>query len=117
MKRPTNQPKLHSWAVYHTAAKQNFVGVVYDQPDEASAIKAAIELYKVPPNEQRRLLGDFLGYAMTYPRDFTTMIACVPDLAAHLGRWFEKLHGRPYSRFGKIVATESQLRETWRATA
>jgi hypothetical protein len=51
-KRPTtNQQQTHLWAVYHiedTPAK--FVGIVHDQPDEQSAIKQAIEEYKVPPN-------------------------------------------------------------------
>jgi hypothetical protein len=35
------KPQTHSWAVYHlkgTPAK--FVGIVYDQPDEQSAIRA-----------------------------------------------------------------------------
>ena len=41
-KQPTKQTP-HSWAVYHNAAKQKFVGIVYDQPDEVSAIRAAIE--------------------------------------------------------------------------
>jgi hypothetical protein len=56
VKRPT-EPQIHSWAVYHlkgTLAK--LVGFVDNQPDEASAIKAAIEEYNVPPNERRRLM-------------------------------------------------------------
>ena len=54
---PIKPPRLHSWAVYHIAAKQKFVGMVHDQPDEAAAIKAAIEEYSVPPNERGRLMA------------------------------------------------------------
>ena len=56
-KRPT-KPEAHSWVVYHlkgTPAK--LVGIVYDQPDAESAIKQAIEEYKVPPNLQARLIA------------------------------------------------------------
>jgi hypothetical protein len=40
--------------IYHIAVKQKLVGIVYNQPDEASAIKAAVEEYNVPPNERGR---------------------------------------------------------------
>lgn len=36
------------------AAKQRFVGIVHNQPDEVSAIRAAIEQEYVPPNERGR---------------------------------------------------------------
>jgi hypothetical protein len=56
-KRPT-KPDLHSWAIYYlkgTPAK--LVGIVWNQPDAESAIKAAIEEYKVPPNQRGRLIA------------------------------------------------------------
>jgi hypothetical protein len=43
--------------IYHIAAKQKFVGFVYNQLDEQSAIKAAIEEYNVPPDERGRLVA------------------------------------------------------------
>jgi hypothetical protein len=46
-KRPTRQ-KTHSWAIYHIAARQKLVGIVRDQPDADSAIKAAIVEYDAP---------------------------------------------------------------------
>jgi hypothetical protein len=55
-KKPTKQ-RTYSWAVYHIAAKQKYVGVVHDQPDADSAIKAAIAEYNVPPNERGRLMA------------------------------------------------------------
>jgi len=53
--RPNSRP--HSWAVYHIAARQKFVGIIYDQPDEEAAIRTAIEEYNVPPNERGRLMA------------------------------------------------------------
>ena len=56
-KRPT-KPELHSWTVYHlkgTPAK--LVGIVWNQPDEESAIAAAIEEFKVPANLRGRLMA------------------------------------------------------------
>ena len=56
-KQPTEQ-HLHSWAVYQLkGTPTKLLGIVYNQPDEASAIKAAIEKYNVPPNERGRLLA------------------------------------------------------------
>ena len=58
-KKPT-KPQSHSWAVYHpkgTSAKLVGIGIVHDQPDADSAIKAAIIEYNVPPNERGRLIA------------------------------------------------------------
>jgi hypothetical protein len=57
-KRLTKQQELHSWAIYRVrGTPAQFVGIVYNQPDEASAIKQAIEEYKVPPNQRGRLIA------------------------------------------------------------
>jgi hypothetical protein len=51
-KRPAKQ-QLHSWAVYHIrGTPAQFVGLVYDAPDDQSAIAMAIEQYKVPTNQR-----------------------------------------------------------------
>jgi hypothetical protein len=58
-KRPTKQ-QAHSWAFYHLkGTPAQFVGIVYDTPDEASAIKKAIEEFKVPANQCGRLIAQW----------------------------------------------------------
>ena len=55
-KRPAKQ--THSWAVYHIrGTPAQFIGIVYDAPDEQSAIKKAIEEFRIPANQRARLVA------------------------------------------------------------
>jgi hypothetical protein len=48
----------HSWAIYHIrGTPAQFIGIVFDQPDQESAIKKAIEEYDIPANLHDRLLA------------------------------------------------------------
>jgi hypothetical protein len=55
-KRPTKQT-LHTWAIYRIAKKQLLLGYVHDQPDEASAIEAAIDEFEIPAAVRGRLIA------------------------------------------------------------
>ena len=54
----TDQQASRSWAVYHIrGTPAQFVGLVYDQPDEQSAIAKAIEQYEVLETLRGRLIA------------------------------------------------------------
>jgi hypothetical protein len=58
MAKQTSKPRNHSWAVYDIrGTPAPFIGLVYDQPDEESAIKQAIAEYGVPANQRGRLIA------------------------------------------------------------
>jgi hypothetical protein len=57
-KQPSKPQSNHSWAIYHIrGTPAQFIGLVFDQPDEQSAIKKAIEEYNVPANQRDRLMA------------------------------------------------------------
>ena len=57
-KRPTTKQPTHSWAIYHVrGTPAQFIGIVFDQPDQESAIKIAIQEFKIPENQRNRLIA------------------------------------------------------------
>ena len=57
-KQPSKPQSNHSWAIYHIrGTPAQFIGLVFDQPDEQAAIKKAIEEYNVPANQRDRLMA------------------------------------------------------------
>jgi hypothetical protein len=58
MAKPPTKPQAHSWAIYHIrGTPAQFIGIVFDQPDQESAIKKAIEEYDIPANQHDRLIA------------------------------------------------------------
>jgi hypothetical protein len=58
MAKPTSKQQNYSWAVYHIrGTPAQLIGIVDDQPDEETAIKKAIEEFKVPANQRGRLIA------------------------------------------------------------
>jgi hypothetical protein len=53
----TKQPESCSWAIYQIARKQLLLGYVHDQPDEKSAIEAAIREFGIPAALRGRLIA------------------------------------------------------------
>jgi hypothetical protein len=57
-KRPTTKQQTRSWAIYHLrGTPAQFIGIVFDQPDQESAIKIVIQEFKVPENQRNRLIA------------------------------------------------------------
>jgi hypothetical protein len=56
-KQPTKQPN-HSWIVYRVrGTPAQLIAIVYDAPDEQSAINKAIAEFGVPENQRDRLIA------------------------------------------------------------
>jgi hypothetical protein len=48
----------------HSRDTAQFIGIVFDQPDQESAIKKAIEEYGIPENQRNRLIAQRRGLAV-----------------------------------------------------
>jgi hypothetical protein len=55
MAKRTSKQQTHSWAIYRIHGTA-FLGIV-DAPDEETAIKKAIEEFKVPETQRNRLMA------------------------------------------------------------
>jgi hypothetical protein len=54
----TDPRQATDWAIYHIRrTPAQFVGLVYDAPDEHAAIAKAIDQYDVPANQRGRLIA------------------------------------------------------------
>jgi hypothetical protein len=57
-KRPTTKQQNNSWAIYRVrGTPAQFIGIVYNQPNERAAIMQAIQEFKVPVNQRNRLIA------------------------------------------------------------
>ena len=58
MAKRTSKQRDPSWTVYRLrGTPAQLIGIVYDAPDEQSAIKKAIEEFGVPENQRNRLIA------------------------------------------------------------
>jgi hypothetical protein len=81
-KQPIKQQRNHhSWVVYHRGTPAQFIGIVYDQPDEQAAIKQALEEFKVPANQRDRLIARRRDWALS-PWRPNALVAALISIAS-----------------------------------